>query len=76
MELIAAARAAHHDVPLTARNADFLVAAGAFINMIILELGKVASKIREAAQKLVLELEKFLIFLISLGDILGEHPPV
>ena len=34
MELIAAARAAHHDVPLSAGNADLLVAAGAFINVI------------------------------------------
>ena len=37
MELIAAARAAHHDVPLSAGNADLLVAAGAFINVIIFE---------------------------------------
>ena len=36
MELIAAARAAHHDVPLSAGNADLLVAAGAFINVITL----------------------------------------
>ena len=66
MKLIAAARAAHHDVPLSAGNADLLVAAGAFINVIILKLGQVAAYIRKASQELVPELEEFLVLFIPL----------
>jgi hypothetical protein len=76
MKFIAAARAAHHDVPLSAWNADLLVAARALINMIVLELGEVAAKTRKAAHELVLKFEEFLILLISLGNILREHSPI
>ena len=76
MEFIAAARAAHHDVTLSARDADLLVAARALINVILLELGNIAAKIRKAAHELILKFEEFLILLVSPWNVLREHSPV
>lgn len=76
VKFVSAAGASHHDVTLSPGNADLLIAAGAFVNVIILELGHVASQIGKASHKLVLDLQKLLVLLISLGDIPGEHSPV
>ena len=69
VKLISAARASHHDMPFSAWDADLLVAAGAFVNVIVLELRHIASEIREVSEKLIPQLKEFLILGISLGNV-------
>ena len=76
VELETAFGAAHHDVSLSAGNADLLAALGTLINVIVLEPGKIALQVREVPRDLVLQVQEFLVFLIALGNIAREHPEV
>ena len=76
VEFVSAFGAPHHDMSLPPGDTDLLVASGAFVDVVILHLRHIAAKIREAPQKLIPDLEKLLVLLISLGDISGEHSPV
>ena len=69
MKFESAARAPNHDVPFPPGNTDLLIASGAFVNVIVLELRHIASEIREVSEKLIPQLKEFLILGISLGNV-------
>ena len=76
VELESAARAAHHDVTLSAGNADLLAALRAFVNVVVLKLGEITRHVREVSQKPVPELKELLILRLLFGHIPREHPEV
>jgi hypothetical protein len=66
----------HYDFPLSPWYTYFLLAIGAFINMVFFSLRKVAANTSKKVDHTINDFDKCLIFLIPCRYILRKHPEV